>query len=249
MRPIHARNAAFAAAISIAIATGATSAAAAQDANVPREATIIVSGEGSANLAPDMAALTLSVVKQAKTAQEALAANNAALTQVLADLKGAGIAERDLQTNGFSIEPRYRQLPNGATAVPPEIIGYEVNNGLAVRVRDLTKLGDVIDRSVKLGVNRGGQVNFGNDNPDAAVSEARKAAVAEAVAKARTLTEAAGVKLGRVIEISEYFARPMPPVPQPMYRAAMAKEADSTPIATGENNYSVTVNLTYAISQ
>jgi len=248
MRPIHARNAAFAAAISIAIATGATSPAAAQDTNVPREATIIVSGEGSANLAPDMAALTLSVVKQAKTAQEALAANNAALTQVLADLKGAGIAERDLQTNGFSIQPLYRPQPAGGGATPPEITGYEVNNGLAVRVRDLTKLGDIIDRSVKLGINRGGQVTFSNDNPDTAVGEARKAAVAEAIAKAKTLTDAAGVKLGRVIEISENFSRP---VPQPMYRAAaMSKDmAESVPVASGENSYSVTVNVTYAINQ
>lgn len=248
MRSNHARTVALATALSGAV-IAATVPASAQGTTAPREATIIVSGEGSANLAPDMASLTLSVVKQAKTAQDALTANNAALTQVLADLKAAGIAERDLQTNGFSIQPLYRQPPaGGTTATPPEITGYEVNNGLAVRVRDLSKLGDVIDRSVKLGINRGGQVTFSNDNPDAAVSEARKAAVAEAIAKAKTLTEAAGVKLGRVIEISENFSRP---VPQQMYRAAaMSKDvSESMSVASGENSYSVTVNVTYAISQ
>jgi uncharacterized protein YggE len=248
MRPIHARTAILAAAVSCTAVIAATAPVAAQETTAPREATIIVSGEGSAKLAPDMASLTLSVVKQAKTAEAALAANNAALTQVLADLKAAGIAERDLQTNGFSIQPLYRPQPAGGPATAPEITGYEVNNGLAVRVRDLARLGDVIDRSVKLGINRGGQVTFSNDNPDAAVDQARKAAVAEAIAKAKTLTEAAGVRLGRVIEISENFSRPMP---QPMYRAApMSKDmAESTPIASGENSYSVTVNVTYGLEQ
>lgn len=213
----------------------------------PREATIIVSGEGEARLAPDMAIMTMAVVKQADTAEQALADNNGAMAAVLTELKAAGIEERDLQTTGFSIAPQYRQEKNDTGGFEaPEIVGYQVTNSLTLRIRDLAKLGEVIDRSVKLGINQGGEINFTNNDPQAAVTEARKAAMQEAVAKARTLTEAAGVSLGRVIEISENFARPMP---QPLYRAAMAKEmSDTVPVASGENTYTVTVNVTFGIA-
>jgi uncharacterized protein YggE len=213
-----------------------------------REATIMVSGEGEAAIAPDMAVISLAVMRDAETAGEALSANSAAMAEVLADLKAQGIAEKDLQTTDFSIQPKYKQeTRTDGTYEAPIIVGYTVSNGLTVRVRDLAKLGEIIDRSVKLGVNQGGGISFTNDDPEAAVEAARKQAVEKAAAKAKTLTEAAGVKLGRVVEISENFARPMPQV----YAAApMAKMADeSVPIASGENLYTVTVNITYAIEQ
>lgn len=217
----------------------------------PREATVIVSGEGEASVAPDMAVLTMAVVREAKTAAEALSANAEAMTAVMNELKSAGIAEKDIQTTDFGVNPLYRQDPpnsNGGYEAP-EIAGYQVTNRLTVRVRNLAELGSVIDRSVKLGANEGGNIVLTNDDPVATVAEARKKAVDDAVAKARALTEAAGVRLGRVVEINENFARPMP---QPIYRAAaMAKEMSdaSTPIASGENSYTVTVNITYAIEQ
>lgn len=213
-----------------------------------REATIMVSGEGKASVAPDMALISLSVVQEAATAAEALAANSKAMAEVLADLKSQGIADKDMQTSDFSIQPKYRQeTSSGNGYEAPEIVGYSVQNGLTVRVRDLSALGGLIDRAVKLGVNQGGNIVFTNDNSDATVEEARKQAVADAAAKAKTLTEAAGVKLGRVIEISEAFARPMPE----LMAAPMAKmaAADAVPIASGENRYTVTVNITYAIEQ
>ncbi|MCM2471903.1 SIMPL domain-containing protein [Rhizobium sp. CG5] len=214
----------------------------------PREATIIVSGEGEATLAPDMAVLSLGVVSQAPAAADALSANNAAMAKVLTDLKADGLAERDLQTSNFAVMPQYRPIPDGDTGEKlPDIVGYTVQNTLTVRLRDLSKLGALIDRSVKLGVNQGGDIAFTNDEPEAAIAEARKEAVADALAKARTLTEAAGVRLGRIIEISENYSRPMP---QTLYRAAMSKEmADAAPVASGENSYSVTVNVTFAIEQ
>lgn len=215
-----------------------------------REATIMVSGEGEATIAPDMAILSLAVVREAETAEEALRANSQAMADVLADLKGQGIADKDLQTSNFSVQPRYEQKKSSTGDYQaPEIVGYTVTNGLTVRVRDLSALGSVIDRAVKLGVNQGGDIVFTNDDPAAAIAEARREAVAEAMEKARMLTEAAGVTLGRVIEISENFARPMP---QPTYRAmAMSKDMamEAAPIASGENRYTVTVNMTYALDQ
>ncbi|MBP1844737.1 uncharacterized protein YggE [Rhizobium petrolearium] len=215
----------------------------------PRDPVISISGEGEASIAPDMAVLTLSVVRNGQTAEAALSANSAAMKEVLTAIKADGVADRDIQTSNFSIYPQYRHSePKNGVVDPPEVVGYEVANTLTLKVRDLDKLGALIDRSVKLGVNQGGQIVFTNDDPEEAMTEARKAAVAKALAKARTLTEAAGVKLGRVLEISENAARPMP---QPMMRMAMAKDmaAEAVPVATGENTYTVTVNVTFALEQ
>lgn len=224
-----------------------SNAALAQDAQA-REPQINVSGEGEVAVKPDIAILSLTVLREAETAEAALTANSAAMRNVVGALREQGVEERDIQTSQFQIFPRYNRTENkdGQTETG-EIVGYEVSNALTVRVRDLPKLGALLDQSVKLGVNKGGQISFSNDNPEAALTEARKKAVAEALAKAKTLTEAANVKLGRIIEMSENSVRPMA---QPMVRMAMAKEAgDSVPLATGENTYSVTVNVTFSLQQ
>ncbi|PCK83122.1 hypothetical protein CPT32_31195 [Rhizobium sophoriradicis] len=212
----------------------------------PREAVISVTGDGESPMAPDMAIVTLSVVKQAKTAREALDENNKAMKDVLDALKSGGIAERDLQTSGFSIQPQYNYpQPVDGQQQQPQLIGYQTINAVTVRLRDLAKLGQVIDQSVTLGINQGGDIQFTNDKPEAALEEARKDAVAEAVKKAKTLSEAAGVKLGRIIEINENEPRPLP---QPAYRATMMKEADAAvPVQGGETTYHVSVTVTFAI--
>lgn len=216
----------------------------------PREPVINVAGEGEASVAPDMAILSLAVVRNAETAAAALSANSAAMGEILSALKLGGVADRDMQTSNFSIFPQYRHNdPKNGVVEPPRVVGYEVSNTLTLKVRDLKKLGGIIDQSVKLGVNQGGQIAFTNDDSSKTMAEARKAAVADAVARAKTLAEAAGVKLGRVLEISENQMRPMPP--QPMVRMSMAKEmaGDSVPVASGENTYNVTVNVTFALEQ
>ncbi|MGO7898898.1 SIMPL domain-containing protein [Rhizobium ruizarguesonis] len=215
----------------------------------PREPVISVTGDGESSIAPDMAVVNLAVVKQAKTAREALDENNKAMNDVLAALKGGGIAERDLQTSGFSIQPQYNYpQPVDGQQQQPQLIGYQTINSITVRLRDLAKLGAVIDQSVSLGINQGGDIQFTNDKPDAVIDEARKNAVASAVKKAKTLSEAAGVKLGRILEINENVPRSMP---QPVYRATMMKEASdaAVPVQSGENNYNVSVTVTFAIEQ
>ncbi|WP_438752883.1 SIMPL domain-containing protein [Pararhizobium sp. O133] len=233
--------------LAAAFAGMAGASALAQD-NAPREAVITVSGEGRSSIAPDMAILSFSVVKDAKTAREALDANNKAMADVLNALKSGGIADRDLQTSGFAVNPQYQYPDNSDGGNRPAVLtGYQVANSLTITVRDLARLGDIIDQSVTLGVNQGGSIQFTNDKPEAVITEARKSAVTDAVAKAKVLSEAAGVSLGRIVEISENSSRPEP---MPMMRS-MAKEyaADAVPIATGENSYNVTVNVTFAIKQ
>ena len=237
-------------ALTLALAAAAAPLAAeAQETARPRESTVIVTGEGTAEMAPDMALVDLGVVKDAKTAREALDANNKAMADILAAMKEAGIEARDLQTSGFAINPQY-QFPQSSTGEnpPPILLGFQVTNTVTLRVRDLSKLGEILDKAVTLGANHGGGIRFVNDKPDAAVSTARARAVENAIAKAKELTAAAGVGLGRVLEISEtsYRAEPMP-----MMRA-MAKDSAAggfVPLATGENSYSVVVNVTFALGK
>ncbi len=211
---------------------------------------IHVTGEGRAEIAPDMAILGLTVMREAKTARKALDANSDAMAKVLAELQSAGIAERDLQTSNFSIQPRY-VYPNATSSgerKPRQIVGYTVRNSLTVRVRDLGKLGAIVDKSVALGVNEGGNIQFTNDDPSVAISQARTRAVHEALAKASTLAKATGVKVGRILDISE---RSYPSHPMPIARAemSMARSSDAIPVATGENTYQVNVNISFAIDQ
>lgn len=213
----------------------------------PQPRAITVSGEGTASIAPDMAIVNLSVTRMAETAQAALAQNNEAVRSVLDALKANGVADRDIQTGDFSIFPRYsdRQPTPQNTNQQPVIIGYQVTNSLTVRVRELSKLGGLIDQSVKLGVNQGGQITFTNHEPKAAYQNARRKAVEDAMEKAKTLAEAAGVTLGLVATISETKLQPV--APAPMMRMAMAKEADSVPVAGGETTYTVTVEMRFDI--
>ncbi|MBY5387121.1 SIMPL domain-containing protein [Rhizobium leguminosarum] len=246
MAPIYTKTVLMTALLALPLAAAAP--AFAQEAK-PREPVISVTGDGESSVAPDMAIVNLAVVKQAKTAREALDENNKAMNDVLAALKSGGIAERDLQTSGFSIQPQYNYpQPVDGQQQQPQLIGYQTINSVTVRLRDLAKLGAVIDQSVTLGINQGGEIQFTNDKPDAAIEEARKAAVADAVKRAKTLSEAAGVKLGRILEINENVPRAMP---QPVYRATMMKEASdaAVPVQGGENNYNVSVTVTFAIEQ
>jgi uncharacterized protein YggE len=218
--------------------------AAASAAETPIQPRIVVSGEGEAAVAPDMALLSLSVMREAKTAREALDDNNAAMAEVIEAIKLFGVADRDLQTAGLQIMPRYNYTNKPDGTQEAELIAYQVTNSLSVRVRDLVKTGEILDRAVSLGVNQGGNIVFANDDPSAVITEARKKAVAEATAKARTLAEAAGVNLGRILEISDqsFGAQPMP-----IEAKAFDRMAASVPIEAGENAYRVQVNMTFEL--
>jgi len=222
-------------------------AAAQETRQTPR---IVVTGEGETAVAPDMAILTLTVMRDAETAREALDENNTAMAAVVAAMREAGIEGRDLQTSGLQINPRYvyPQSPQDEQQ-QPRIVAYEVSNTLTVRVRDIASVGEVVDQSVTLGVNQGGGISFTNDDPAEATTEARKRAVQDATARARTLAEAAGVTLGSIIEISEQsFVQPPMPMGAPRaYR--MEAAADAVPVEAGENTYRVQVNVTFEIGQ
>lgn len=228
-------------AAAIAASALACAPALAQQAPAPR---IVVMGEGESTVAPDLAVLSLGVMNEAKTAGEALTATNAAMGKVIEALKADGIASRDLQTGGLQISPRYsyNNKPDGTQE--SELVGYQVTNTLSVRVRELGKTGEIVDKAVALGINQGAGIAFTNDDPTKIIAEARKRAVADAISKAKDLSTAAGVELGRVIEINDQnFAGP----PMPITAKAFDRAAASTPIEAGENAYKVQITITFEL--
>jgi uncharacterized protein YggE len=230
------------------IATAFSTVALAAQERERKEPVIVVSGEGDAAIAPDMAVLSLGVAETRKTARDALDVANSAMSAVIEALKKQGIAPRDLQTSGLSIQAQYAYPQNeDGTPKPPVLTGYAVSNTLTVRVRDLAKVGAIIDQAVTLGVNQGGDIRFTNEDPAKTVATARAAAVRDAIEKAKTLADAAGVKVGRILEITETGNAEDP---RPLMSARMAKQAeDAVPVEAGENSYSINVNVTFAIDQ
>ena len=211
-------------------------------AETPQVPHLTVTGEGRAEAVPDLAVVTLGVTTQGATAAAALAENSARLSAVLARLRAAGVADRDLQTSGLSLGPRYDYGDNR----PPRLAGYEATNQLAVRVRALDTLGAILDAAVTDGANTLGGLAFSLSDPQAARDAALAAAVAEARRRAAIMAEAAGVTLGPVLSISEQVAFAGP---QPMPRMAMADAAPAVPVAAGEVGYAATVTIVYGIAE
>lgn len=207
-------------------------------------ARITITGEGRVSAQPDIAMVSLGVATRAPTAAEALRTNSDALGRVLAKLQDAGIADRDLQTSGLSLGP---QMDYSRSGEPPRIVGYEAGNMLAVRVRDLTALGGILDAVVTDGANTLNGLSFDLADPGPARDAARVQAVEDARRKAALVATAAGVGLGRIIEITEQdnWSPPRPMMRDGMVAAAM----EAVPIAQGEVSYSVAVTITWELAQ
>lgn len=205
--------------------------------------TFSVSGHGEARGAPDIAMVSTGVRTQAATAKEALKANTAAMEQVFKAMKGLGIADKDMQTSNFSVQPIYEPYREGQVN-PQRIVGYQVFNQVTATVRDLSRLGEALDTFVSAGSNELQGISFSVDKPEPMRDEARTEAIKDALHKADIMTKAAGVKLGRLVTMSESGGmRPMPAAPM----ATMARAEKSVPVAPGEQILDADVNLTFEI--
>lgn len=206
---------------------------------------LTLNGEGSVKATPDMAIIRVGVVRVAENARDALSANNEAMAQVLASLKAAGIEDKDLQTSGFSIQPRYHY--DKSNRREPRIIGYQVSNQITAAVRNLTTLGDTLDRVVSLGSNQINGITFTIADPEPLKNEARRRATANALAKAKLYAEAAGIALGPIQQISESGGyRP----PQPVLaraEASFSARKSSVPTAAGEHEVTMQVHISWEI--
>lgn len=209
-----------------------------------------VTAEGRTARKPDLALFSAGVTTQGKTAASALAENSTAMNRVIAALKQAGIADKDIQTSNLNLNPVYSQPvigPNGQMEHEPRIVGYQANNTVSVKQRDLRQFGRVLDTLVAAGANQVNGPSFQMDDPDAALDEARTSALKRARARADLYARAAGLRVTRVLTISESGGyAPQPPV---MFaRAEIAADAAPTPVAAGQVELTASVSVQFELA-
>ena len=244
----------FVLALLCAAALPSTAALAQQSPSVtiaPGNTLLTVSADGRSVRTPDLAVFTAGVTSQAKTAGAALSANAADMNRVVAALKKAGIADRDIQTSNLSLNPIYAppiQRPDGQYEQQEQrIIGYNATNTVTVRQRKLSEFGRVIDTLVEAGANQVNGPSFQMDEPDAATDEARLEAMKKARARAELYAKAAGLRVVRILSISESGGyNPGPPVV--FARMAADSEAAPSPVAAGEIQLTATVTVMFELA-
>ena len=207
---------------------------------------ITVVGTGEVRAKPDTAQINVGVVTEAPTAAEAVQSNSKAMEQLLQTIKQQGIEEKYIQTSGFNVSPKYHYQPRGDGGTP-EIVGYTVSNQVQVTARDLSSLGEVLDKVVRAGANQIHGISFSIHDPTETMDEARRNAMKDARRKAELYAELIGAELGRPILVQETS----PDMPEPLMRGGMRMAAAemAVPIATGEQTLSASITVTYALKQ
>jgi len=205
---------------------------------------IEVTGEGSVSAAPDFARVTLGVATTGKTAGEAMGANAKAANALVSLIKSEGIAPADIQTSEVSISPMFSR-PSQNQETPPTITGYSVSNNVGVTIRDIPRLGSLLDKAVTAGANSIYGASFGHNDPSALLDKARPLAVADARRKAEIYANAGGARIGRLMALTEEAGR-QPPV---AFSRAYVSAAAPTPIEPGEDKLTVTVTARFELTQ
>lgn len=204
-----------------------------------------ISAQAEASRVPDVASLSTGVVSQAADANAALRDNATQMGKVMAAIKAAGIADKDIQTSGINVNPQYKYVDNQ----PPTITGYQASNTVAVKVRDIAKLGKVLDALVASGANQVNGPSFEIDQPEAVYDEARRSALDKAQKRAAMYAKSLGLQIVRIVSISEGggFARPMPMM---MSKAGAAYDrAESSPVAPGETTLSANLDVVFELGR
>jgi uncharacterized protein len=202
-----------------------------------------LSVRGEVTRVPDLAIISAGVVTQGQDARTALADNAARMSRVLAALKKAGIGARDVSTSNISLSPQYRYVENQ----PPVITGYQANNSVTVRFRDIGKSGTILDTLVKEGANTINGPTLTIDKPETALDEARAAAMKIARTRADLYARSAGLTVKRIILISESGDGPGPQ-PYPVMMMARSDAAPKTEIAPGEQSIGVTLSVSFELN-
>lgn len=234
----------------------------------PNSAILSLSAEGQSRRTPDIAMFSAGVVTQAPTASAAIGENSTRMDSVIAALKRAGIAERDIQTSAINLSPVYsnpdrdaqiRARQSGQPYIPPppdeqvrRIVGYEARNTVQVRVRDLANMGRVIDTLVQVGANEINGPNFTLDEQRAALDEARTQAVAEGRQRAELYARAAGLRVARILSISEgggYYPVQRDIVVTGMSAGAPPPPPPPSPVQPGELTLGVNVSMQFELTR
>ena len=201
-----------------------------------------VVAQGTVKRVPDVAIISAGVITTARDAKSAMASNATAMARVLGALRSAGVAERDMATAQIGLSPQYRYVENQ----PPVVTGYQANNSVTVRFRDIAKSGAILDALVSAGANQINGPTLTIDKPEAAQDEARADAIKTARARAELYARAAGLTVKRIVAISETSTMSGPP-PMPYVRAQMADASAKSEVVPGEQDVGVSVNVTFEL--
>lgn len=221
--------------------------------NVEIKNIITVSGIGEVYTKPDLAIVNFSVVNEASTVDKATLENTDKMNNVIKAIKNLGIKEEDLKTTNFNIYPRYeyRSAETEIYSSAPQkrvLVGYEITQSLEVKIRDLSKIGSIIETGTSNGANEVGDLQMSVDKEDEFKSQARASAIVKAKEKAKELAKQVGVKLGRITNFSEDYNYPV--YYNDMYSAKGSPEGiggGAPDIQTGQNKITSTVSITYEI--
>lgn len=216
----------------------------------PGNTVLTVTGTGRSSGTPDLAMFSAGVATTGATAGEALQANSAAMNKVVRALKAAGIADRDIQTSNLNLNPVYADRTRTPGTTPeqelPRIVGYRASNQVMVKQRKLDQFGKVIDTLVSAGANTVNGPDFQLENPDAALDKARREAMTKARERANLYADAAGLRVVRILSITEsggYSPRP----PMPVARMA-ADMAEAAPVEAGEVEVQANVTILFELA-
>ncbi|HKD56871.1 MAG TPA: SIMPL domain-containing protein [Hyphomicrobiaceae bacterium] len=211
----------------------------AADGEKPGERFISVSATGSVDAEPDLASVSVGTIVEADTAKEALARSSTVMAKLIDGLKALGIAAKDIQTTAVDIEPRYTPPKDGR---PAALAGYRLVNRVHLTVREVKRLGEILDGAIGLGANQVNGIGFDVSNAETLMDDARRLAIANARRRAELYAAAAGVQLGSVLTISE--TTNASPRALPMARAAAG---GPMPLEAGTRTLTVAVEVTYAV--
>ncbi|HSP13472.1 MAG TPA: SIMPL domain-containing protein [Thermoanaerobaculia bacterium] len=204
--------------------------------------TVTVSGTGRASVTPDRSSFSVGVQTVADSVDAAVNENNSKVAAVIAALKKAGAAEKDIRTSNFSIYP---QQDYGQGKLP-RILGYQVSNNITVRRENVSEAGRLLQTAVNAGVNTSSGLQFEVSDPARGRDQAMRAAYDEARAKAALLAQAAGRALGRAISINE-GGQAAPPTPYPRAMAMRAEAVSEVPVEAGTQETSYTVSVVFEL--
>jgi uncharacterized protein len=201
-----------------------------------------VSAQAEARRVPDVATLSAGVVTQAADANAAMRANATQMDKVMAAIKAAGIADRDIRTSGISLNPQYKYVENQS----PTITGYQASNTVDLKVRDVARLGKVLDALVASGANQVNGPSFEIDQPEPVYDQARRDALQKAQARAEMYAKTLGMRVRRIVSISEGGGY-RPPMPVPMMAMARAKTESDTSVAPGETTLTADLDVVFEL--
>jgi uncharacterized protein len=202
---------------------------------------ISVTGTGKVSVKPDIAVSTIGIQVTGSSLTDATNQANSKMSAVIDKIKSMGVADKDIQTTNYSVQPITNQPKSNDET--PTITGYRIDNQVTVTVRKIDDLGKILDAAVAAGANNIYGISFSVGDPTPYEQQARAAAVKDAMDKADQLAKAGGITLGKVISISENVA-----TPRPVFAAAAPLAAGgSVPVETGETQISVTVEMRFAI--